>query len=96
MRFLDSLRHSHHRRNAGQPEFRSRGQKKASAFAKWQPYKVKKDMEQLEKIIEWLDQWKDRRYQTSESSIIEQSPNVTMYSQARIWLQLGLFWTATS
>jgi polysaccharide chain length determinant protein (PEP-CTERM system associated) len=42
------------------------------------PYKVKKDMEQLEKIIEWLDRWKDRRYQTSDSSIIEQSPNVTM------------------
>jgi len=43
------------------------------------PYKVKKDMEQLEKIIEWLDCWRDRRYLTSDTSIIEQSPNVTMF-----------------
>ncbi len=43
------------------------------------PYKVKKDMEQLEKIIAWLDVWRDRRYQTSETSVIERSPNVTMF-----------------
>jgi chromosome partitioning protein len=43
------------------------------------PYKVKKDMEQLEKIISWLDRWQERRYQTADSEIIEQSPNVTMF-----------------
>lgn len=43
------------------------------------PYKVKKDMEQLDKIIEWLDSWQNRRYQTEDSSLIEQSPNVTMF-----------------
>ncbi len=43
------------------------------------PYKVKKDMEQLNKIIEWLDRWQERRYQSADSSIIEQSPNVTMF-----------------
>ena len=35
------------------------------------PYKVKKDMEQLELIIQWLDRWRDRRYQTSDTSIVE-------------------------
>lgn len=43
------------------------------------PYKVKKDMEQLELIIEWLDGWQNRRYQTSDTSIIQQSPNVTLF-----------------
>lgn len=48
------------------------------------PYKVKKDMEQLEKIIEWLDCWRDRRYHTADASIIEQSPNVTMFRKPGI------------
>jgi chromosome partitioning protein len=43
------------------------------------PYKVKKDMEQLDQIVDWLEGWQDRRYQTSENSMIEQSPNVTMF-----------------
>jgi chromosome partitioning protein len=43
------------------------------------PYKVKKDMEQMEQIIQWLDRWQERRYHTSDTSIIEQSPNVTMF-----------------
>jgi len=43
------------------------------------PYKVKKDMEQFEKIIEWLDLWRTRGYQTVDTSVIEQSPNVTMF-----------------
>ena len=42
------------------------------------PYKVRKDMEQFEQIIEWLDLWQNRRYQTSDTSIIERSPNVTL------------------
>ncbi len=43
-----------------------------------QPHKVKKDMEQLEKIVEWLNDWQNRRYQTADKSTIEQSPNVTL------------------
>jgi chromosome partitioning protein len=48
------------------------------------PYKVKKDMEQLEQIIHWLDRWQERRYQTADSEIIEQSPNVTMFRKPGI------------
>jgi septum formation inhibitor-activating ATPase MinD len=43
-----------------------------------QPYKVKKDIVELEKIVSWLDGWKERRYRTSDTSIIERSPNVTV------------------
>ena len=43
-----------------------------------QPYKVKKDMVELEKIVDWLDGWKERRYRTSDTSAIERSPNVTV------------------
>ena len=35
-----------------------------------QPYKVKKDMVQLEKVVDWLDGWQDRRYKSPESSLI--------------------------
>jgi chromosome partitioning protein len=42
-----------------------------------QAYKVKKDMLQLRKITDWLDGWQDRRYRAPESSLIENSPNVT-------------------
>lgn len=44
-----------------------------------QPYKVRKDIEELEKIITWLDGWQDRRYKTLESSLIEKAPNVTIF-----------------
>ena len=44
-----------------------------------QPHKVKKDMIQLEKIIDWLDSWQDRRYRTNQSHMIEQSSNVTVF-----------------
>ena len=47
-----------------------------------QPYKVKKDMVELEKIVAWLDGWKERRYRTSDTSIIEKSPNVTVLRQS--------------
>jgi chromosome partitioning protein len=42
-----------------------------------QPHKVRKDMEQLEKVVEWLDGWQERRYKSTESDLIEQAPNVT-------------------
>jgi len=43
-----------------------------------QPHKVRKDMVELEKIMDWLDGWKERRYRTRETTLIENSPNVTM------------------
>jgi len=43
-----------------------------------QPHKVKKDMEEFGKIIEWLDDWQNRRYQTADTSSIGQLPNVTL------------------
>ena len=40
---------------------------------------LEREAEELEKIIDWLDGWKERRYRrTSDTSIIEQSPNVTV------------------
>jgi chromosome partitioning protein len=43
-----------------------------------QPHKVKKDIVELEKIVEWLDDWKERRYRTAETSVIEKSPQVAI------------------
>lgn len=42
------------------------------------PYKVKKDMVELEKVIEWLDGWQDRRYQSPDSRIVKPSPDLMM------------------
>ena len=46
-----------------------------------QPYKVKKDMVEFEKIIDWIDSWEERRFRTTEASIIEQVPNVVTYAK---------------
>lgn len=46
------------------------------------PHKVRKDMAELEKIVFWLDGWKERRYRTADTSIIEQLPNVTILRQS--------------
>jgi chromosome partitioning protein len=43
-----------------------------------QPYKVKKDVAELAKIVEWLDGWKERRQGAADTTIIERSPNVTV------------------
>ena len=42
------------------------------------PYKVRKDIEQLEQVIEWLDGWQERRRDPAEKRRIEQASNVTM------------------
>ena len=42
------------------------------------PHKVKKDIEQLDQIIEWLDGWQERRRDPAEKRRIEQASNVTM------------------
>jgi len=44
-----------------------------------QPYKVRKDIVEIEKIVTWLDGWQDRRYKSPESSLIEQATNVTVF-----------------
>lgn len=44
-----------------------------------QPYKVKKDMVQLEKVVEWLDGWQERRYNSPDSNLVEQAANVTAF-----------------
>ena len=44
-----------------------------------QPYKVRKDIAEIEKIVTWLDGWQERRYKSPESSLIEQAPNVTVF-----------------
>ena len=43
-----------------------------------QPHKVKKDIVELTKIINWLDGWKERRYRSRDANLIENSPNVTV------------------
>jgi len=44
-----------------------------------QPYKVRKDIVEIEKIVTWLNGWQERRYKSPESSLIEQAPNVTVF-----------------
>jgi len=44
-----------------------------------QPHKVRQDMEQLEKVIEWLDAWRERRYDPTESGVFEKPTNVTPF-----------------
>jgi chromosome partitioning protein len=44
-----------------------------------QPYKVRKDIVEIEKIVTWLDGWQERRYKSPESSFIDQAPNVTVF-----------------
>jgi chromosome partitioning protein len=43
-----------------------------------QPHKVKKDVVEMEKIVDWLDGWKERRQGLVDTTIIERSPNVTV------------------
>jgi len=57
---------------------------KGIGICEMQPYKVRKDITELEKIIEWLDGWKERRYQSTESSIIEQSPRLAMFAKQEL------------
>jgi len=43
------------------------------------PHKVREDMEQIERIVEWLNDWKDRRYDPTLSGVFEQPTNVTAF-----------------
>ncbi len=42
------------------------------------PYKVRKDMEQLENIVTWLDGWKNRRQDPRDTGISRSLSNVTV------------------
>jgi chromosome partitioning protein len=43
------------------------------------PHKARKDMEQIESIVAWLDGWKDRRYDPTDSGVFEHMSNVTVF-----------------
>jgi len=43
------------------------------------PHKVREDMEQIERIVEWLNDWKDRRYDPTLSGVFDQPTNVTAF-----------------
>ena len=42
-------------------------------------HKVRRDLEQLELIVEWLNGWQDRRYHATNTSVLNQSSNVTPF-----------------
>ncbi|HEX9852340.1 MAG TPA: hypothetical protein VGA68_04970, partial [Woeseiaceae bacterium] len=42
-----------------------------------QPHKVKKDLEQLELIIEWLNGWRERRRSSMDPGSVHHATNVT-------------------
>jgi hypothetical protein len=43
------------------------------------PHKMRKDLEEIEKIVEWLNGWKDRRYDPTATGIFEPPTNVTAF-----------------
>ena len=43
------------------------------------PHKVREDMEQIERIVEWLNDWKDRRYDPTLSGVFDPPTNVTAF-----------------
>ena len=44
-----------------------------------QPSRVRKDMEELEKIVDWLDGWKERRYRPPEAHSVSPVTNVSLF-----------------
>jgi hypothetical protein len=46
-----------------------------------QPYKVKKDMVEIDKIIDWIDGREERRFRTAKTNIIEPVPNVVAHTE---------------
>ncbi len=42
------------------------------------PHRVRKDIEQLEQVAEWLDDWNNRRSQRFEGEALDQTSNVTV------------------
>jgi len=48
-----------------------------------QPSRVRKDIEQLELVVQWLDAWKDRRRESAQPSGIGPGTNVTAFPKPR-------------
>jgi chromosome partitioning protein len=44
-----------------------------------QPSRVRKDMDELEKIVDWLDGWKERRYRSPEAHSVSPVTNVSLF-----------------
>lgn len=44
-----------------------------------QPHKVRRDMEQLELIIEWLNGWRERRHELALAGVYDQPTNVAPF-----------------
>ena len=71
MRFLDSLgipiiavlRDSQHFVHAAE---------KGIGICDLPPYKVQQDMDQIDNIVAWLDGWKERRYDPTDSGVFDQ------------------------
>ena len=42
-------------------------------------HKVAEDMEQIESIVQWLDGWKERRYDPTASGVFDKLSNVTVF-----------------
>jgi chromosome partitioning protein len=49
-----------------------------------QPSRVRKDMEQLEKIVEWVDGWRDRRYRPPEPRPVAPAANVSLFRKQSV------------
>lgn len=49
-----------------------------------QPSRVRKDMEQLEKIVEWLDGWRDRRYCPPKPRAVAPAANVSLFRKQSV------------
>jgi chromosome partitioning protein len=47
------------------------------------PYRVRKDIEQLEKVVGWLDGWQNRRHESSEPQTSVDRSNVTPFPKSR-------------
>jgi chromosome partitioning protein len=43
------------------------------------PHKIRKDIEELERIVRWLDAWEERRRDPSEKRRIAQAANVAVF-----------------
>ena len=70
-------RYTDHRSTTRHPELRA-AVEGGIGISEMQPYKLRQDMVELEKIVTWLDGWQERRKRTADTSVIERLPNVTV------------------
>lgn len=48
-----------------------------------QPSRVRKDIEQLEQVVQWLDGWKERRRVLAQPAAVEMASNVTAFPKPK-------------